>query len=622
MKRIIIGTAGHVDHGKTSLIKAMTGVDCDRLKEEKKRGLTIELGFTSLELPSGERVGVVDVPGHVKFIRHMLSGASGIDLVMLVVAADEGVMPQTVEHIQICSLLGIQRGVVALTKVDMVDEDLLELAYSDIREFMGSTFLRDAPIVPVSSMTGAGIDELKRTLDEQVATLNERRITGVPVLPVDRVFTIKGFGTVVTGTMKQGEFKEDQEVEVLPAGRRARVRNIQVHGKETDRAQAGMRTAINLQGFSREDVERGQWIVPVGVFKPTRLVDARLDLLDRPARGEVKVHFGTAELTGELSMHEVDGLDVARIRLKEPVIAAYDDRFIIRGISPAKTIAGGTVINPLPHRRFSPDIARDLLSAEKSRRVAGIVRDAGLRGVSRKGLAAVFAEEPASLDKVLSELLSAGRIIRFDPNNDLYVFETNARSLREMMLAKVREHHEQHASSSGISREHLRSSLKGSVDPKLFHKLLTDLVKKGELQEAGPDIRAKGFTPSLGDAMEAVGERVYAMLLKSGVEPPRVQDMAERLSIDLKQMEEVLGFLARQGRLIRIKDGMYITDVADAGIKEKVRGFITEHGSIEPSDMKQIVGVSRKYAIPFLEYLDRTRYTVRVGNVRKLAQGR
>ena len=622
MKRIIIGTAGHVDHGKTSLIKAMTGVDCDRLKEEKKRGLTIELGFTSLELPSGERVGVVDVPGHVKFIRHMLSGASGIDLVMLVVAADEGVMPQTVEHIQICSLLGIQRGVVALTKVDMVDEDLLELAYSDIREFMGSTFLRDAPIVPVSSMTGAGIDELKRTLDEQVATLNERRITGVPVLPVDRVFTIKGFGTVVTGTMKQGEFKEDQEVEVLPAGRRARVRNIQVHGKETDRAQAGMRTAINLQGFSREDVERGQWIVPVGVFKPTRLVDARLDLLDRPARGEVKVHFGTAELTGELSMHEVDGLDVARIRLKEPVIAAYDDRFIIRGISPAKTIAGGTVINPSPHRRFSPDIARDLLSAEKSRRVAGIVRDAGLRGVSRKGLAAVFAEEPASLDKVLSELLSAGRIIRFDPNNDLYVFETNARSLREMMLAKVREHHEQHASSSGISREHLRSSLKGSVDPKLFHKLLTDLVKKGELQEAGPDIRAKGFTPSLGDAMEAVGERVYAMLLKSGVEPPRVQDMAERLSIDLKQMEEVLGFLARQGRLIRIKDGMYITDVADAGIKEKVRGFITEHGSIEPSDMKQIVGVSRKYAIPFLEYLDRTRYTVRVGNVRKLAQGR
>ena len=622
MKRIIIGTAGHVDHGKTSLIKAMTGVDCDRLKEEKKRGLTIELGFTSLELPSGERVGVVDVPGHVKFIRHMLSGASGIDLVMLVVAADEGVMPQTVEHIQICSLLGIQRGVVALTKVDMVDEDLLELAYSDIREFMGSTFLRDAPIVPVSSMTGAGIDELKRTLDEQVATLNERRITGVPVLPVDRVFTIKGFGTVVTGTMKQGEFKEDQEVEVLPAGRRARVRNIQVHGKETDRAQAGMRTAINLQGFSREDVERGQWIVPVGVFKPTRLVDARLDLLDRPARGDVKVHFGTAELTGELSMHEVDGLDVARIRLKEPVIAAYDDRFIIRGISPAKTIAGGTVINPSPHRRFSPDIARDLLSAEKSRRVAGIVRDAGLRGVSRKGLAAVFAEEPASLDKVLSELLSAGRIIRFDPNNDLYVFETNARSLREMMLAKVREHHEQHASSSGISREHLRSSLKGSVDPKLFHKLLTDLVKKGELQEAGPDIRAKGFTPSLGDAMEAVGERVYAMLLKSGVEPPRVQDMAERLSIDLKQMEEVLGFLARQGRLIRIKDGMYITDVADAGIKEKVRGFITEHGSIEPSDMKQIVGVSRKYAIPFLEYLDRTRYTVRVGNVRKLAQGR
>ncbi|HOJ15220.1 MAG TPA: selenocysteine-specific translation elongation factor, partial [Deltaproteobacteria bacterium] len=503
MKRIVIGTAGHVDHGKTSLIRAMTGVDCDRLKEEKERGLTIELGFTSLELPSGEQVGVVDVPGHVKFIRHMLSGASGIDLVMLVVAADEGVMPQTVEHIQICSLLGIQRGVVVLTKVDMVDDDLFELAHADIREFVEATFLRGAPIVPVSSVTGAGIDELKKTLDEQIATLKERRITGVPVLPVDRVFTVKGFGTVVTGTMKQGVFQEDQEVEVLPAGRSARVRNIQVHGQETDRAQAGMRTAINLQGFSREEVERGQWVVPVGVFKPTRLMDARLDLLDKPPRGEVKIHLGTAELTGELSMHEVDGLAVARIRLKEPVIAASGDRFIIRSISPAKTIAGGMVINPSPHRRFSPDIARDLLSDERPRQVAGMVRDAGLRGISRKDLAAVFAEEPSSLDKTLSELLSSGRIVRFDPNNDLYVFEANARSLKEMMLAKVKEYHEQHASSSGISREHLRSSLKGSVDPKLFHKLLTDLVKKGELQEVGPDIRAKGFTPSLGDAMEA-----------------------------------------------------------------------------------------------------------------------
>ena len=622
MKRIIIGTAGHVDHGKTSLIKAMTGVDCDRLKEEKQRGLTIELGFTSLDLPSGEKVGVVDVPGHVRFIRHMLSGASGIDLVMLVVAADEGVMPQTIEHIQICSLLGIQRGVVVLTKTDMVDDDLLELAFSDIRDFISHTFLKDAPVVAVSSMNGNGIEELKRVLDEQIRSLEERRITGIPILPVDRVFTIKGFGTVVTGTMKQGVFEEDQEVEIQPAGRKARVRHIQVHGQETGRAMAGMRTAINLQGFSREDIDRGQWVVPAGVFKPTRLIDARLDLLDKPRKGEVKIHIGTAELTGEMSLHSVDELIVARIRLKEPVIAALGDRFIIRSISPSLTLAGGTVLNPSPQRRFSEEIARDLLSAEKICQVTGIVKDAGVRGISKKHLAAVFAEGVSSVERAIGDLLSSGQIIRFDPNNDLYVFDAYARSLKALMLEKVGEYHAAHASSPGISREHLRSSLKGSVDPKLFHKLLTDLMKKGEIEEIGPDIRKKGFTPTLGDAMEAVGEKVYQMLSASGFEPPRIQELAEKLSIGPKQMEEVTAFLTRQGRLIKIKDDVYATDVMVSRLKDKVREFIAENASLAPADMKQIIGVSRKYAIPFLEYLDRIHFTVRVENVRKLGLGK
>lgn len=622
MKRIVIGTAGHVDHGKTSLIKAMTGVDCDRLKEEKQRGLTIELGFTSLDLPSGEKVGMVDVPGHVRFIRHMLSGASGIDLVMLVVAADEGVMPQTVEHIQICSLLGIQRGVIVLTKIDMVDDDLLDLAYSDIRDFMSRTFLKDAPIVAVSSVSGKGIDELKRVLDEQIRLLEERRITGIPILPVDRVFTIKGFGTVATGTMKQGVFEEDQEVDVQPAGRRARVRNIQVHGQETDRALAGMRTAINLQGFSREDIDRGQWIVPADVFKTTRLMDARLDLLDKPRKGEVKIHFGTAELTGEMSVHIVDELDVARIRLKEPVIATFNDRFIIRSISPSRTLAGGTVLNPSPQRRFSEEIVRDLLSSEKIRQVAGIIKDAGVRGISKRDLAAVFADGGSSMDRVIGDLLSSGQVIRFDPNNDLYVFEAYARSLKELMLKKVEEYHAGHASSPGIPREHLRSSLKGSVDPKLFHKILTDLMKKGEIEEIGPDIRKKGFSPSLGDAMGSVGEKVYQMLSRSGFEPPRVQELAERLSIDPKQMEEVMGFLTRQGKLIKIKDDVYATDAMVSRLKDKVREFITKNASLAPADMKLIVGVSRKYAIPYLEYLDRIRFTVRVENVRKLGLGK
>ncbi|HNS91065.1 MAG TPA: selenocysteine-specific translation elongation factor, partial [Deltaproteobacteria bacterium] len=302
MKRVVIGTAGHVDHGKTSLIKAITGIDCDRLKEEKERGLTIELGFASMTLPSGERVGVVDVPGHVRFIRHMLSGASGIDLVLLVIAADEGVMPQTREHMQICELLGIERGVVALTKKDLVDDDLLDLAMGDVRDFIAGTFLHDAPIIPASSTTGEGLDDLLAELDAQIALVHERQVTGIPVLPVDRVFTIKGFGTVVTGTLTRGTFTGEMEVEVLPVGRGARIRNLQVHDEDVNQALAGMRTAVNLQGLSTEDIERGQWVVPAGVFDPTRLIDARVTLLRRPGRGGIRMYIGTAEVMGDISL--------------------------------------------------------------------------------------------------------------------------------------------------------------------------------------------------------------------------------------------------------------------------------------------------------------------------------
>jgi selenocysteine-specific elongation factor len=622
MKRIVIGTAGHVDHGKTSLIRAMTGVDCDRLKEEKQRGLTIELGFTFLDLPSGTRVGVVDVPGHVKFIRHMLSGASGIDLVLLVVAADEGVMPQTVEHFQICSLLGIERGIIVLTKIDMVDDDLLQLARSDIQDFVSKTFLRDAPIVPVSSTTGQGIDELKRTIDEQLKDLTERKLSGIPILPVDRVFTIKGFGTVVTGTMKQGFFQEEQEVEVQPAGLKARVRNIQVYGQDVDKAFAGTRTAINLQGLATDEIARGQWVVPAGTIAPTQLLDARIDLIEDPGKAALKVHIGTAEILAEMNLREADGVAVARVRLKEPVVACFGDRFIIRTISPSRTVAGGTVLNPSPARRFSGEILHDLLDPARARQVRGILKDAGLRGISKNALASAFAESLSSTDKTMAELTTSGQAVRFDPNNDLYVFEEYLRSLMELMTRKVDEHHEAHPSSPGISREHLRSSLKGSIDQKLFHKAITELIRKGFIEEEGPNIRKKGFAPSLGDALGDAGEKVYRMLSESGFEPPRVSEIAEGLKMSPKQMGEVLGFLTRQGRLTRISDDLYLTAELVADLKEKVRGFISEHQSMAPGDMKLIMDVSRKYAIPYLEYLDRIHFTVRVDNVRRLGSAK
>ncbi len=618
MKRIIIGTAGHVDHGKTSLIKAMTGVDCDRLKEEKQRGLTIELGFTSLDLPSGEKVGVVDVPGHVRFIHHMLSGASGIDLVLLVVAADEGVMPQTVEHIQICSLLGIEKGIIVLTKKDMVDEDLLQLARSDIQDFVSKTFLKDAPVVCVSSITSEGIDELKKVIEGRLEGVHERRISGIPILPVDRVFTIKGFGTVVTGTLRQGFFQEEQEVEILPGGLKTKVRNIQVHGEEVSKAFAGMRTAINLQGIGTEEVERGKWIVPAGVMKPTRLMDARIELVKDPGKSSVKVHIGTTEVLAEMNVRKLDETVVARVRLKEPVVASFNDRFIIRSISPSLTVAGGRVLNPSPSRRFSEEIIIDLLSDERVRQVIGIIKDAGVRGISKADLAGVFAENLSSLDKVMGELLSSSRVVRFDPNSDLYVLDEYLKSLKTLMTEKLTEYHRSNPSAPGMSREHLRSMLKGSLHPKLFHKALVDLAKKGDVEEIGPDLKIKGFEPALGDALGHMGEKVYQALAKKAFEPPRVVEITEILGITRKQMDEILKFLTRQGRLIKINDDLYLNDELISELKGKVKRFIEEHGSMAPSDMKQIVDVSRKFAIPYLEYLDRVHFTVRVGDVRKL----
>ncbi len=616
---MVIGTAGHVDHGKTSLIKALTGIDCDRLKEEKERGLTIELGFASLALPSGERVGVVDVPGHVRFIKHMLSGASGIDLVLLVIAADEGVMPQTREHIQICELLGITQGIIALTKKDMVDEDLLELAASDVSDYISGTFLKDAPIIPVSSTTGEGLSELTAELDARIARVRERQTTGIPMLPVDRIFTIKGFGTVVTGTLGRGTFSSDQEVEVLPSGRTAKIRNLQVHDQDVDTALAGMRTAVNLQGVGTEEIARGEWVVPAGVFKATRLLDAKLNLLRKLGRGGIRLYIGTAEVMGEVSLHKVDGQDIGRIRLKQRVVASYGDRFILRLVSPSVTIGGGVVLNPHPSRRFSEEVTRDLLSDDPSRLIVGLARDAGMHGISRRLLDAVFPDAASRLDKLVQGLLSSGEISRFDTINELFVHSSHQSKLRQILVSHVREYHGANPSSPGISREHLRMSVKGGVEQKLFHKVLQDLVKKGELVESGPNISAAGFSATMASDRTELGERITGILDQAGFELPRISELSEMLHVPVKDINEILGFLGREGKVVRINDELFLSRHHEEKLRQAVKEFIINNKSLAPNDMKAIIGVSRKYAIPYLEYLDRTRFTIRVGDVRKLA---
>ena len=618
MKRVVIGTAGHVDHGKTSLIKALTGIDCDRLKEEKERGLTIELGFASLVLPAGERVGVVDVPGHVRFIKHMLSGASGIDLVLLVIAADEGVMPQTKEHVQICELLGIKRGVVALTKKDLVDEDLLELAVSDVRDYIQGTFLKDASIIPVSSTTLEGLDALTKELDAQVTLVYERQSTGIPVLPVDRVFTIKGFGTVVTGTLSRGTFSHEQEVEVLPIGKVARIRNLQVHDEDVDRAFAGMRTAVNLQGVGNEEIARGEWVVPAGVFDATRLLDAKLSLLRKPGRGGIRLYIGTTEVMGDMSLHRVDGQDIGRIRLAQPVVASYGDRFILRAISPAATIGGGMVLNPHPAKRFSEEVTRDLLSDDPSRLIIGLAKDAGMHGISRRVIQAVFPDGASKWDKLMQGLLSAGEIIKFDTAGELFVHAFYQARLRQALISRVKEYHTANPSSPGISKEHVRMSVQGGVEQKLFHKVLQDLVKSGDLVESGPTISAAGFSASMAADRSELGGKITQILEQAGFEPPKISELSEILHATSKDITEILGFLSRDHKVVKIKDDMYLSRQYEEILKKHVGEFILKNQSMGPADMKTVIGSSRKYAIPYFEYLDRIRFTMRVGDVRKL----
>lgn len=622
MRRVIIGTAGHVDHGKTSLIKALTGVDCDRLKEEKERGLTIELGFTSLALPSGEQLGIVDVPGHVKFLKHMLSGATGIDLMLLVVAADEGIMPQTAEHTAICALLGVKRAIVALTKIDMVDEDMVSLAATEVKEFLSKTVFMQASIIPISSITGQGIKELVSAIEKELPFIEEKKITGIPSLPIDRAFIMKGFGVVVTGTLSRGKLTEGQDVEILPVGIQAKIRGLQVHSRAEKEALAGMRTAINLQGVSKEDMLRGQWVVPRDSFSPTHVIDARLSLTKKPKRGGVRIYIGTAEALGFMNLYEVAGEQVARIRLKDKIVAAFGDRFILREISPVTTIGGGIVLNPYPRRRFSEEIIQDLLSEDWEKRVYGVIKDAGIKGISKGEIFSLFADTGSQIQNAIEIILSRGEAVRFDAKGEKMVNSLFLQKLKETIVSLTVRYQEEHPSDPGIPREHLRSAIPGDVDPKLFYKAVLDLAKDGKIEEIGSDVRSKGFNPGLGDALGGLEDKVYGLLIKAGFETPSPDEISESLGIKQKEVIEVLKFMARQGKVEKIKEDIYLADKFKERLKAGVEEFLRENQSLAPADMKVVVGVSRKYGIPFLEYLDRIRFTVRMGNARKLAHPR
>ena len=632
MPSLVLGTAGHIDHGKSALVKALTGTDPDRLPEEKERGVTIELGFARLELPSGRSMGVVDVPGHERFVRQMVAGATGIDVVLLVVAADDGVMPQTREHLSIIDLLGISRGVVAITKSDLADEDWLALVRADIERLLEGTSIEGAPIVDVSAKTGAGLPELLAQLDH-VADETTARHANLPMrLPVDRVFTIAGAGTVVTGTMWSGSAKRDDAIEIYPSGVRGRVRGVQVHSAAVDEAHAGQRVAVNIAGVERDEIARGDVIAEAGTLTVTDRFDARFTYLGSPGSekpfasgSRVHVDHGTREVLGRVLLMDRETLAagesaLAQVRLEEPLMPRYDDRFIVRSYSPVYTIGGGTVLDALPPRRTQlKSHERELLDALVAHDLAG----ASLGLLASRGLPMSSAEVAASLGvarAAVADELNRAKLSRLKVASETYFATPDA--LDALVSSIEREliaFHAENPTESGVATAALRNLVDRRLDPRVFDSVLAEATSRGSAIVDAGRVRHPQAAVSALAAEESATEAVLALLRDAGLEPPSVAELAATASADVGVVRKVLGRLAGDGTVVRATSEMYFAASAYEEARERLRAALTAAPQgATAAELRDALGVSRKYAIPLLEHFDSQGFTKRAGDLRML----
>ncbi|MBM4442502.1 MAG: selenocysteine-specific translation elongation factor [Candidatus Rokubacteria bacterium] len=631
-RHVVVGTAGHIDHGKTSLVKALTGIDTDRLPEEKARGITIDLGFAFLEEP-GLTIEIVDVPGHERFVKNMLAGVGGIDLAMLVIAADEGVMPQTREHLAICSLLHIRAGLVVLTKADLVEPDWLELVKDDVAGLVRGGFLEGAPIVAASAKSGAGLDDVRAALRALAATIPERAADQLPRLPIDRVFTIKGFGTVVTGTLAAGRFAVDDRVEVFPRALQAKVRGLQTHGTTVTAAQAGQRTAVNLQGLERAAIERGDVVGLAGSLVTTSTVDGTLELLaDAPrplkTRDRIRFHIGTSEIMARVLFLDRAELEpgsraLARIRLEAPVVALPRDRFVVRSYSPIVTIGGGTVldVDPPRVRRKGAALLTHLSLLETGAPdevVAEHVRQRGLAGVRLAALSARVPFGPEALRALLATLQGGERVIAID--RDWFVHAESYARVRELTLAALEAFHAAHPLRPGMSREELRGRAANAED-KLFSHVLGALEAEGAVRVDGATVRLGAHEVRLSDDQRRVVEQVEREFRAAAAAPPSPEEALSRAGVGGDEEHVLFQHLVQGKKLVRVKDSLFFHAEALDAIQEKLVAFLREKKEVGPGDIKDLLGISRKYAIPLLEFFDGRRVTQRVGERRVLRGG-
>lgn len=637
---VVLGTAGHIDHGKTSLVRALTGIDCDRLEEEKRRGITIELGFAHVPLPNGERLGIVDVPGHERFVKNMVAGAAGIDFVMLVIAADEGVMPQTREHLEICSLLGIRHGLVVLTKVDMVEEEWLQLAREDVAAFLEGTFLEGAPMFSVSSVTGTGMDALREHIFSQATQLAPVRNSSIFRLPVDRVFTMRGHGTVVTGTVVSGSVQVGDEVVFMPSETVSRVRNVQTHGNSAPMAQAGQRCAVNVQGVDVEDIERGQVLTHLRQLQPAKRWLVELTCLSsapRALRNRTEIHFhhGAREVAARLYFFDRDKLNpgesaVTEVRFADPMVGIFGDRCVVRAYSPLRTVAGGVLIHPLacPIRKSQPDFEPRfaLLSSlpqkaaqDPAALVLAQVQLAGSAGASIASLAMLSSIENRRLDKILQLCSAQGEVFCFDKDEKTFIAAATLNELMDKCQQHAAAFHAKEPLKTAMARGVLAAGWGKALSPKLVHFVVERCIKAGILVAEGDGLRLVSHSVALGGAQSSLKETLLAAHVKAGTTPPNLKDVLESLGVDAKQAAPIIKILVEEKALVRVKDGMYYGAAALDEILQKVREWFATHDDLDPTGLKEVTGgLSRKYLIALLEYFDRERVTVRVGDKRQL----
>ncbi len=627
---MIIGTAGHIDHGKSALVKALTGTDPDRLIEEKERGMTIDLGFAFLN----DEIAFIDVPGHERFIKNMVAGVSTINMALLVIAADDGVMPQTREHLDILSLLGLQEGLVAITKIDLVDADLLQLLQQELKEFLKGSFLENAPVYKVSSLTGEGIDELRRGIIEMTRRVKPRPDRGVFWLPVDRSFIMRGFGTVVTGSVLSGEVRVGDIVEILPAGLTAKVRGLQSHGKEAQKLGTGQRAAINLQNIKREQVRRGDVITVPNRFKASKLFDVKLSLLphvkkDLTNRTRVRLHVGTGELMARVKLLDVEKLPggysaLAQLQLEAPAVAMRRDPFIIRQYSPPLTIGGGIILDAEaePHRRFDPTIIARLQALQVpdvNESVAAALTTKKEDWLSIEELQQITSLPEASIRPVLEQRLKENSLRQFmGGGKAMYIHSQQFNSIKDRILEQIEAFHRREPLKPAMSKAELRTQCGHHIPPKLFDAALEELIMEQQIEPTPQGVKRSGYTIKLSAEEENRARMVLQALDEKGFTPPDEATLAAYVRLPKQEIRKILSALIGRGEVIRLEGEIYFTQKTIARAEEILRELAKQQPEFSVSEFRERLNTSRKFAVPLLTYFDEKGITERVGDVRRI----